>query len=386
MSISVNTWTEDLPSGRVRAVVRIGGRKGARQSRTFDYPTEAEAWLEDMRNRAAAATADVAPAAPVRVAAGPAAPAGSWSTLTVAKAVTAHVDRRAAVLEAATVSFYRSQANGIAKDAELASSRIADLTRPDVQDWITRQVELGTGRPSIKARLKLLVQVATAMHDDGLIPRNPTKDVEAPHVPEAEIRPATDEELASLLASAAGDVESTALVLLGSQAGLRWQEAAALDVSAVNLDSNVITVRQVLERNGKVRPYPKSKRPRMVPITPDLRKALVALDLPARSGLIFRSEAGTGLDYHNHRRSWWLPLCAAAGVQATGPDGLGFHGLRHTAGTALANAGVPRHRIATILGHADEATTKRYIATADTAVLADDMGKAFGKVGKRQRA
>ena len=83
--------------------------------------------------------------------------------------------------------------------------------------------------------------------------------------------------------------------------------------------------------------------------------APVRLAADGHSGLLFTSPEGDPLDYFNWRRRTWRP---AARVLKPRPR---FHDLRHTYGTRLADAGVPRHEIAELMGHADEKTTARYI-------------------------
>jgi integrase len=48
-------------------------------------------------------------------------------------------------------------------------------------------------------------------------------------------------------------------------------------------------------------------------------------------------------------------------------EGFRFHDLRHTAGTRMADAGVPITAIADILGHADVRTTMRYAHATEEA-------------------
>jgi len=73
---------------------------------------------------------------------------------------------------------------------------------------------------------------------------------------------------------------------------------------------------------------------------------------------LFTSEDGHLIDYNNWRKYVWLPALRAAKMAKPRPR---FHDLRHTCGTRLAAAGMPRYQIAEVLGHADESTTARYI-------------------------
>lgn len=65
-------------------------------------------------------------------------------------------------------------------------------------------------------------------------------------------------------------------------------------------------------------------------------------------------------------------------TQAAGLPGLHFHDLRHSAASAMLNAGVPLYTVGAVLGHKSSASTKRYAHHA-TQALRD----AVGKIGKR---
>ena len=64
--------------------------------------------------------------------------------------------------------------------------------------------------------------------------------------------------------------------------------------------------------------------------------------------------------------------------------GLRIHDLRHTFGTALAQAGVGTRDISKALGHSSEAVTKRYINLMDDR-LQDAVDKLNGRFGAKRR-
>jgi integrase len=78
----------------------------------------------------------------------------------------------------------------------------------------------------------------------------------------------------------------------------------------------------------------------------------------------------------------WPPAVPARTVQSwfhwaagwLGIDDLKFHDLRHSAASAMINAGVPLYTVGTVLGHKAQASTKRYSHLA-TSTLADAIGK-----------
>lgn len=64
-------------------------------------------------------------------------------------------------------------------------------------------------------------------------------------------------------------------------------------------------------------------------------------------------------------QAWFLYACRRLGI-----DDLRFHDLRHSAASAMINAGVPVYTVGAVLGHKAAASTKRY-SHLDTAALAD---------------
>ena len=106
-------------------------------------------------------------------------------------------------------------------------------------------------------------------------------------------------------------------------------------------------------------------------MTARLREALAVVAMVAEirgpDALLFGSIVGGVLrpmDPHNWHRDMWRGVTHRARVNRRG-DRLHFHDLRHTYGSRLAGAGVPRSEIATLMGHADESTTAIYIHTGD---------------------
>jgi integrase len=87
-----------------------------------------------------------------------------------------------------------------------------------------------------------------------------------------------------------------------------------------------------------------------------------------------------------HLARHWPPGCRPGLVQAHflrtarahGHPGLRFHDLRHSAASALVNAGVDLYAVGAILGHKAPASTKRYAHLAS-----DTLAAALSKIGRR---
>lgn len=88
-----------------------------------------------------------------------------------------------------------------------------------------------------------------------------------------------------------------------------------------------------------------------------------------------------------HLARRWPPDVPARTVQAwftwavrwLGIDDLRFHDLRHSAASAMINAGVPLYTVGAVLGHKAPASTKRY-SHLDTSTLAD----AVQRIGRKR--
>jgi integrase len=80
---------------------------------------------------------------------------------------------------------------------------------------------------------------------------------------------------------------------------------------------------------------------------------------PTIEDLVFTTPTGTPVDHRNDYRRW-KTLLAEAGVRD-----VRLHDARHTTITLLAQAGVSRGIIATIVGHDDPAFTERVYTHID---------------------
>lgn len=398
-------WSEQLPSGRWRARVRIPN--GSTTSATFDYEYEADAWGTEAVRRATSAAsagrgepaaappasdltavlealraAGIVPAedAPADRILGtprplerPAAP----TSPTVAEYAATFLAARRGHLSKNTHDGYEIQLRLGACAAPFADTPLDQVTREAVDEWISAMVEEEVGRPTINRRLKVLRIMLNYALDNDRLDRDPTRKIAylATDLREFRVLGRDDLEEEARLLAQCETPEHRAQVLLALDAGLRWGEVAGLAVSAISGD--YLTVRQVVERGtGKVRKFPKGKRARVVPMTARLREALAVVVLVAGvrgpNALLFSTIVGgeaRPLDPHNWHRDFWRGATHRArlnrrhtdGPDAGKADRFHFHDLRHTYGTRLAADGVPRREIAELMGHADESTTAIYV-------------------------
>lgn len=140
------------------------------------------------------------------------------------------------------------------------------------------------------------------------------------------------------------------MVLFALKTGLRFGELIALEWGDIDLMNSLATIQKSIARGclGS----PKSNKIRYVPLLVDVRETL---NLRAKKdGFVFCKDCGKPLGPMLCLR--WLHLaCQRAGLRK-----IGWHTLRHTFASHLAQNGISIVIIKELLGHADIKTTMRY--------------------------
>lgn len=230
-------------------------------------------------------------------------------------------------------------------------------TRGDVEAYALAMHRAGLGPRTRARRLAAVRAFYRWALAQGLVRDDPARFVPPPRVPRGAPRFLTPDEVQALLLAARPDgprgVRDRALLELGLH-GLRVGEVVGLDLDdLVYLDRGQLRVRR---KGGAVRLVELAERavwalrrwleerppcpsPALfVPVPPRPPHRLTARQVQAR----FRR------------------LARRAGIDRP----VSYHQLRHTLGTALADAGVPLQEIQDLLGHASPATTRIYTQVA----------------------
>ena len=265
---------------------------------------------------------------------------------------------------------------------EWATVKLADITRHSVQAWATGLTETLTAA-SAKRVLGVLVSSLSAAIDADLLDANPATRIKLPPRPQGrEVYLSRDE--FDRLIEAVPHAADAAVIQFLAGTGMRWGELAGLHWHNFDTAAGMITVADVASA-GEIKPYPKGRRNRRVPI---FRWSLENLTPPAmvdqcatphreggcRSGLVFHNASGAALDDRNFSRRVLAPALKASGLEHRGVT---LHDLRHTYASWLVQAGVSIARVSELLGHASIQTTMIYahLAPADH----DDIAAAFGR-------
>lgn len=258
----------------------------------------------------------------------------------------------------------------------LARKKSRFITIPLALEW-SRQSRPNVQRATWARKLSMVRQFAcwmSVIDPRHQVPPRRVLDVRhrcgRPHI-------YSDGEISRLMAEAArlkspnGMKALTLETLIGLLAatGLRPGEAAALERGDVDLEAQLLTIRE--SKFGKSR---------LVPVHPStvsaLRHYAVARDRAFRhteSSLFFVSQRGTALDLAAVRR-WFCKISRACGLRQSAKDhrdgrGPRLQDLRHTFATrrlvewyeAGCNVAVQMPKLATYLGHSSVACTYWYI-------------------------
>ena len=188
----------------------------------------------------------------------------------------------------------------------------------------------------------------------GLVDRNPTDNIDSPHVNKYLPKAATVDEIDRLLAQLEGKSPSTvrdrAMLQLLYATGMRVTELVTLDLEHVDLEQGVIRC------VGRV------KKERALPFDPAVRETIAQYIHSSRSVLLgnHRSSA-LFLNHHGDRltrQGFWLIIkgyAKAAGIEQMTP-----HTLRHSFAAHLLHKGVDLRSVQALLGHSSIATTQVY--------------------------
>ncbi|MHB1491784.1 MAG: tyrosine-type recombinase/integrase [Cellulomonas sp.] len=242
---------------------------------------------------------------------------------------------------------------------------------------------------SVQRVFYVLRQILDGAVRDGLIARNPASGVKPPAIAAKEARFLSSADVARLLDAAHGSRYAAILTFIAAT-GARKGEAMALAWKDVDFDRAEIRIVSTLSRIGGrlVVTSPKTARSRRVlPLSEGMSKMLrelqaqqlrerkAARDLWQESGLVFTSESGAPLDPRNVLRA----MTTAA--RKVGLEGVTVHTLRHSAATAMLEAGIHIKAVSELLGHSDIRITGDVYGHVSTETAKAAMDSLSGRLG-----
>lgn len=238
------------------------------------------------------------------------------------------------------------------------SRDIATLKPIDVETWVTQRIESGVGPSAIRRALNLLKALLESAVDNQIITHNVARKVRPPQEKEPIVEWFTADEVDAVLAEMyrRGWDSMAVMTLLMIWTGLRWGEAAALNVEDFDFQRGTIIVSHTLTQAGRDKPYPKTDTSAdEIPCPDHVMETVKSFVGSQREGRLFTTRRGAkNLSGGNWRKDWDVVL-RAAGVRALHP-----HVCRHTCASWLVQSGVPLYNVSKQLRHASIVTTQRY--------------------------
>lgn len=217
-------------------------------------------------------------------------------------------------------------------------------------------------RPISVKRLKNLLGVLSKLfrwaEATGVIDRAPRFLM--PKIPPSKFDFLLDDEQARLRAAVANDTQRRAMIDVALDAGLRKGELLGLEWGDVDLVGKTMVVRRSVWRELTGESHvgaPKSGRDRKIPLTNRVVASLKA-HRHLRGERIFCNEDGSELT-PGQMEVALRTACRRAGLRQ-----IGWHVLRHTFGSTLAQRGAAPKAIQELMGHSDMSTTMRYMHLA----------------------
>lgn len=242
--------------------------------------------------------------------------------------------------------------------------RLCDITRMAVSEWVVTQ-QKKVSPATAQRHLHLLSASLNAAVDEGILQANPAARLKLAAPSQGGERYLTRDEVARVLAEMDDHGRVVTSLLVGT--GMRFGELAGLHAN--RYFGNRIDVVETYDRQEhRIKPYPKSRTRRTVPVPSWLQETVDAwlADSPAgancglehrgcRAGLLVPGKRGAALDSSWYRSAVFHPALRAAGIELARP-----HDLRHSYASWLVQDGVPLTEIQELLGHTSIVTTERY--------------------------
>lgn len=280
----------------------------------------------------------------------------------------AEIDR---VCKHSTLTDYRLMTRRL--DEDLGDLQLRAITTERLQRWLDdKRREEGWSNRTAQKYVAVLHGIFERARRVWKLPANPAADVERPKVRNAKaIDFYTPEEVWSLVRAAEGE-QDAAIFLTAAFTGLRMGELLALRWRSVDFERRSIRVERGFTLG--VEGPPKSNRSRAVPMADEVAQSLAKLTqrehFTGDGDLVFCGELGGHLNPERLRKRY------RAAQEAAGLRPLRFHDLRHTFGSIAINR-ASAVEVKAWMGHAQLATTERYLHFKERGDEADRLAGAF---------
>jgi integrase len=250
----------------------------------------------------------------------------------------------------------------------LGARRLKDIKHSDLRTLINQWSTNGLSPNSIKRHRAVLSAIFRMAVRDEMILKSPVEGLSLPRAEPSSGWALTSEEARRLLEAMAPAYVPLVYILLTT--GLRWSEAAGLEIRHFNSLSTTptLTVNQGLHEvtgGTEISPPKSAAAYRTIPLTAEQVRVISRhIEDTGRTGAtphepLFVSPRGKVVRHSNFRDRIWRPAIKRAGL-----EGLKIHDLRKTAITNLLQAGIDPKTITVLAGHEDLRTTLHHYAKA----------------------
>lgn len=234
----------------------------------------------------------------------------------------------------------------------MGNRRPQQIGESDLERWLASLQGLSPG--TVRMRWRCVYCFLEYLVDEGKVRRNPGRRIPTPKVPRAVHRNLRADQAAALH-GACIDNRERLIVALGFQLGMRRAEIATVQVGDIDFVERSIAI------TGK------GGHQRVVPVTECAMRAIRAYlgEWDVRAGPLVRDSTGSRAITPDRVGRLWQEVAYRAGVKTRPGDGIATHSARHTAGTDVAHRTGDAVIVRDFLGHANLATTDRYVGKVD---------------------
>ncbi|MFA6417068.1 MAG: site-specific integrase [Patescibacteria group bacterium] len=240
------------------------------------------------------------------------------------------------------------------------------ISNLDIENYKANKIQSGQSNKSVNNHLIVLNKCFNTAQEWGIIQNTPK--VKLLKVQPQKFDFLSSEECQLLLDNSDGMLKE--MILFGLKTGLRFGELIALEWNDIDFKGNLLTVQKSIARGHLG--SPKSNKIRYVPLLGDVKELIILR--AKKHGIAFDKDG-------NHLNpvlclNWLHRACNRAGLRK-----IGWHTLRHTFASHLAQNGVSIVLIKELLGHADIKTTMRYSHLTAQAVrgAVETLANNFGQ-------
>ncbi len=240
--------------------------------------------------------------------------------------------------------------------ADWAGHFVGEIRPEMIRRWIETRLIGETAPSTINRDVSLLSRFYRWSVDSGYVNENPVKRIERlSEKGRAREIYLTGPESRALIDSAPPILSPVLSFAIGT--GCRMGEIRFLRWRSIDHERKTVTIEAWDAKSG---------HGRTIPLTDDLADELAILrarrpgNVLDSEGLVFINEKG--LPWTKHALQYRLSRIAKGcrGIDEGKRSKVGWHVLRHTAGSLMAQAGIPLFEIGRILGHSSPTTTARY--------------------------